>query len=264
MSFPPPGIERIHDMATRPKRKPAKRRSASPKPAKRKSASRAPHPARFPGESGAYRKARNDLLKAEIALRRNVEAVAAQRRRLPLGGPVPEDYAFEEADDAGNVRRVRMSDLFKRGNILVVYSYMYGPAMAKPCPMCSSMLDSLDGSAKHAGQRVDLVVVAKSPIDRIRQFARERGWRNLRLLSSAGNSYNRDYHGENEQGAQMPMLNVFTRRNGKIHHTWGSELLFAPEDAGQNARHVDAIWPLWNLLDTTPEGRGDWYPKLEY
>jgi predicted dithiol-disulfide oxidoreductase (DUF899 family) len=248
----------------------AKRKTPKPKPARRKRAARKPqraalHAGRFPGESAAYRKARNELLKAELALRRNVEAVAARRRKLPAGGAVQQDYEFDEADDAGNVRRVRMSELFGRGNSLVVYSYMYGPAMAKPCPMCTSMLDSLDGAAKHAGQRVDLVVVAKSPIERIRAVARERGWKNLRLLSSAGSSYNRDYHGEDEQGAQMPMLNVFTRRGGAIHHTWGSEMLFAPADAGQNARHVDAIWPLWNLLDTTPEGRGkDWYPRLDY
>jgi predicted dithiol-disulfide oxidoreductase (DUF899 family) len=241
------------------KRKSAKRKSTA------KKASKALQRRRFPGESKAYRDARNRLLAAEQALRRNVEAVAALRRKLPPGGPVPEDYEFEEADDAGNVRRVRMSDLFSRGTSLVVYSYMYGPAMARPCPMCTGMLDSLDGAAKHAGQRVDLVVVAKSPIERIRAFARERGWRNLRLLSSAGNSYNRDYHGENEKGAQMPMLNVFTRRNGTIVHTWGSELLFAPEDPGQNARHVDMMWPLWNVFDYTPEGRGkDWYPKLAY
>lgn len=250
------------------KRKTAKSKSAKSRSSKRstrKSAPAALHGQRFPGETAGYRKARNDLLKAELALRRNVEAVAAARRKLPAGGEVPQDYEFEEADEYGNARRVRMSDLFKRGNSLVVYSYMYGPQMSKPCPMCTAMLDSLDGAAKHAGQRVDLVVVAKSPLERIRAFARERGWKNLRLLSSAGNSYNRDYHGENEEGAQMPMLNVFTRRGGKVQHSWGSELLFAPEDSGQNARHVDMIWPLWNVLDTTPEGRGkDWYPRLEY
>ena len=158
-----------------------------------------------------------------------------------------------------------MSELFRRDASLVVYSYMYGPAMAKPCPMCTCMLDSLDGAAPHAGQRVNLVVVAKSPIQRIRAIARERGWRNLRLLSSAGNSYNRDYRGEDAKGSQLPALNVFTRRGGKIYHAYCTELLFAPSDPGQNARHVDAIWPLWNLFDFTPEGRGtDWYPKLEY
>jgi predicted dithiol-disulfide oxidoreductase (DUF899 family) len=237
--------------------------------AKRKTASAALPKQRFPGEGRGYRAARNALLKAEIELRRKIELVAALRRKLPQGGPVPKDYEFEEgaADpaDTETVRRVKMSELFRRDASLVIYSYMVGPAMAKPCPMCTCMLDSLDGAAPHAGQRVNLVVVAKSPIQRIRAIARERGWRNLRLLSSAGNSYNRDYHGEDAKGSQLPALNVFTRRGGNIYHAYSTELLFAVPEPGQNARHVDAIWPLWNLLDTTPEGRGtDWYPKLAY
>lgn len=148
---------------------------------------------------------------------------------------------------------------------LAVYSFMYGPAMAKACPMCTAMLDSLDGAAPHATQRVNLVVVAKSPIARIVAFARERGWRNLRFLSSARNTYNRDYHGESADGSQMPCLNVFTRRGGVTRHAYATEMLYGPSAPGQNARHVDAIWPLWNLFDFTPEGRGsDWYPRLEY
>jgi predicted dithiol-disulfide oxidoreductase (DUF899 family) len=234
-----------------------------------KSASKSIHGKRFPGESAGYRAARDSLLREEVDLRRSLEAVAALRRSLPPGGPVPQDYLFEEgsADLAENqtVRQVRMSELFRGGmTTLVVYSFMYGPKMEVPCPMCTSMLDSLNGSAPHVAQRTNLVVVAKSPIHRIRAFARGRGWRNLRMLSSADNSYNRDYHGEDEKGAQQPMLNVFVKRDG-VRHSWGSELLFAPTDPGQNPRHVDLIWPLWNLLDVTPEGRGkDWYPKLSY
>lgn len=249
--------------------KKTKRKTAAKHKTTRKSAPKALHPERFPGESRAYRAARNKLLKAEMELRRKIESVAALRRKLPPGGPVPEDYEFEEgaADlaDTETVRRVKLSELFERDASLVVYSYMYGPAMTKACPMCTAMLDSLNGAAPHAGQRVNVVVVASSPIQRIRAIARERGWRNLRLLSSAGNSYNRDYRGENAKGAQLPALNVFARKGGRINHTWCSELLFAPSDPGQNGRHVDAIWPLWNLFDVTPEGRGtDWYPKLAY
>ena len=179
---------------------------------------------------------------------------------------MPQDYAFEEIDAAGALRRVKLSELFAPGkDTLVVYSFMYGPNIAKACPMCTCMLDSLDGAAAHAAQRINLAVVAKSPIERIREFARERGWRNLRLLSSAGNSYNRDYYGENAEGAQQPALNVFVRRRGKIHHIYNTELQFVPPGKGQHARHVDPIWPLWNLFDLTPEGRGiDWYPKLAY
>ena len=52
---------------------------------------------------------------------------------------------------------------------------------------------------------------------------------------------------------------------GRIYHTWGTEMFFAPRDRGQDPRHVDLIWPVWNLLDMTPEGRGvKWGPKLRY
>ena len=229
--------------------------------AKKARAAKSIHTTRFPGEKAAYRAARDKLLKEEIKLRRQIEAVAAMRRKLPPGGLLKEDYVFNEEG-----RTVRFSELFTDGkDTLLVYSYMFGPQMAAPCTSCTSILDGLDGQALHVTQRVNLVVVAKSPIDRILQFTRGRGWRNLRLLSSAGNTYNQDYHGETESGAQIPTMNVFTRRNGRTHHTWSSELLFAPADRGQDGRHVDLVWPLWNLFDLTPDGRGaTWHPKLKY
>ena len=222
------------------------------------------HAKRFPGETQAYRAARDELLRAEMALRRNIEEVASLRRRLPPGGAVAQDYAFEEVSDAG--RSVRLSELFVRPEAsLVLYSFMYGPKMQKACPSCTSILDALDRTATHATQRINLAVVAKSPPARIAAHARDRGWGHLHLLSSANNSYNRDYHGEDEQGAQMPALNVFTRRDGVIRHTFCTELLFVAPEPGQNPRHADLIWPLWNLFDFTPEGRGaDWHPSLQY
>ncbi|MGH8751174.1 MAG: DUF899 family protein [Burkholderiales bacterium] len=237
---------------------------------KHKPRSSALHSVRFPNENKKYRAARDKLLKAEIKLRKTLEDVAAMRRRLPIGGQVPEDYEFEEGgadlDDRETVRRVKLSDLFQpTDGSLIIYNFMYGPKMARPCPMCTSILDGLNGSAPHAMQRVNLTMVAKSPIQRIRDFARQRGWRNLRILSSAGNSYNRDYQGEDASGAQWPCLNVFIRRGGNIQHFYSSELMFAKSKTGQQPRHVDLIWPLWNLFDLTPEGRGtDWYPKLSY
>ena len=220
----------------------------------------------FPNESKTYRKARDKLLKAEIGLRREVEAVAKLRRKLPLGGEVPEDFVFEEQADVIGIRKIKLSQLFAPGkDTLILYSYMYSLSMPNPCPMCTSIVDSLDGAAPHLGQRVNLAIVAKSPLPRIMTFARNRGWRNLRFLSSADNSYNRLYHGEDAEGHQWPMLNVFVKRGEKIHHTWGSELMFAKAEKGQDKRHADMIWPLWNLLDLTPEGRGkDWRAKLTY
>ena len=235
------------------------------KPRKKKASKAAKPIGRFPNETKAYRKARDQLLKAEIALRREVEAVAKLRRKLPLGGPLPEDFVFEEQADVVGIRKVRLSQLFAPGkDTLLLYNYMYSLAMPNPCPMCTSILDSLDGAAPHVGQRANLAVVAKSPLPRIMTFARNRGWRNLRFLSSADNSYNRLYHGEDEEGRQWPMMNVFVKQDGQVRHFWASELMFTKPDAkGQNQRHVDIFWPLWNLLDLTPEGRGkDWYPKL--
>lgn len=225
---------------------------------------------RFPGESAAYRRARDKLLRAEIALRQRLEDVAVLRRKLPLSGRTPENYIFEtggaDLDDIGTVQPVLLSELFEPGkDSLVIYNFMYGPNMEQPCPMCTAMLDGLNGNAPHIAQRVNLAIVAKLPIERIRTFARERGWRNLRLLSSANNNYNRDYHGETADGAQMPMLNVFVRRNNTVRHFYGAELLFAPPARGQNSRHVDLLWPLWNLFDLTPAGRGKgWHPALRY
>jgi predicted dithiol-disulfide oxidoreductase (DUF899 family) len=224
------------------------------------------HDVRFPNESLEYRSARDTLLRAEMELRRQVEQVAALRRALPLGGRPPEDYAFDACDlSTGAKGRMRLSELFGDKPTLLAYSFMYGPTAERPCPMCTAMLDGLDGQSDHIRQRAELVMIAKSPIDRVVAFAEARGWRRFRLLSSAGTSYNADYHGEDAKGAQWPMLNVFARRDGEVRHAYATELFVAPADGGQDGRHVDMIWPLWNALDFTPEGRGsDWRPKLSY
>lgn len=227
------------------------------------------HERRFPGETDTYREARDRLLSAERDLRLKVEEVAALRRGLPPGGAVKEDYAFEEGaadpSEPGTTRQTRLSDLFAPGrDTLVVYSFMYPPG-GKACPMCTAFLDSLNGSAGHISQRVNLAVIAKAPLQTIRDFAVSRGWSDLRLLSSAGNSYNADYFGESEEGDQWPMVNVFRRDADGIHHTYASEIFFAGSEEGQHPRHVDAMWPLWNIFDLTPDGRGEnWFPQISY
>jgi predicted dithiol-disulfide oxidoreductase (DUF899 family) len=188
--------------------------------------------------------------------------VASLRRTLPLGGPVREDYRFAEVRQPGGVR---LSELF--GPVhqsLIIYSLMLAPGR-RPCPSCSLIVDGLDVSAPHVSQRAALAVVAKAPPEEIAKVADERGWRHVRLLSSRENSFNRDYRAETEDGNQMPMLSVFRKVDGVVHHSWSSELLYAPCEPDQEPRHVDMIWPLWNLLDATPEGRGaDFNPELSY
>ena len=238
----------------------------------------------FPGESAQYRAARNRLLEQEIELRRAMEAVALARRELPPGGIIPEDYIFQGAGADGMPTDIRLSELFAPGkDSLVIYSFMFpraasdkrpGPATGQtsllplekgPCPSCVALLDQLEGAAEHASQHLNLAVVAKAPAARVLTFAEERGWRRLRFLSSAANSYNRDYLGETADGHQMPMLNVFHRHGDVIRHFWGSELLYAPTDPAQDPRHVGTLEPLWNLLDLIPEGRpSGWEEQLGY
>jgi predicted dithiol-disulfide oxidoreductase (DUF899 family) len=220
----------------------------------------AKHGYRYPNESAGYRKAREALLAEEIELRRHIERVAEQRRALPLGGEVREDYRFE-----GEEGSVRLYDMFGKHDTLIVYNFMYGPKRERPCPMCTNLLGAWDGEAPDLEQRVALAIVGKSPIERLKAFKKERGWRNLRLYSSAKNDYNRDYFAETPESDDTAAYNVFVRRNGKIHHFYGAEMTGETADPGQDPRGAPDFAPLWTLLDTTPEGRGkDWYPKLHY
>jgi predicted dithiol-disulfide oxidoreductase (DUF899 family) len=238
----------------------------------------------FPGESPEYRAARDRLLEQEIELRRAMEAVAAARRTLPPGGAVREDYVFSAAGADGTPIDVRLSELFAPGkDSLVIYSFMFPrdpgddrprpangqtallPRADGPCPSCVAFLDQLDGVVDHAGQHLNVAVVAKAPLARILTFAKERGWQRLRLLSSAASTYNRDYLAETAEGDQRPMLTVFHRDGDAIRHFWSSELFYAPSDPGQEPRHVGTLEPLWNLLDLTPEGRPTaWDEQLSY
>lgn len=223
------------------------------------------HRHRFPGEDDHYRKARDRLLTAEMELRQKIEDVAALRRQLPPGGPIPEDYVFEEAD-GDDVRQVRFSDLFEGGkDTLVVYSFMYPEDWDTPCGGCTSVTDAADGSAEHLRQRVNFVTVAKGPVSQLTALAQSRGWRHIRFLSSRNNRYNEDYFGEfdGQYGRHHPMLNVFVRRDGIIRHFWASELFFVPMESG-HPRHVDLMWPVWAYLDATPEGRNEFFTQVAY
>ncbi len=229
---------------------------------------RAPHRESFPGESADYRRARNQLLRAEVALRRQIEAVAERRRALPLGGVVKDDYEFDaSAPGEKGFKKVRFSELFAPGKrTLFVYNFMFPERVDSmtPCPSCTSIIDSVDGAARHATRRINVAVVAKAPIERFRAHANRRGWSHSLLLSSANNTFNRDYLAEDETGQQFPLAHVFTKRGRKIHHFWSSELWFVDAERGQDKRHVDFLWPLWSILDRTPEGRGkNFYPGLD-
>jgi predicted dithiol-disulfide oxidoreductase (DUF899 family) len=213
---------------------------------------------RFPNESNEYREGRDALLAEEIELRRHIERVAALRRALPPGGEVTKGYRFESEDGP-----VTFAEMFGNKQTLAAYSYMFGPERKRPCPMCTSLLSAWDGEARDVEQRIGLVVVARSPIERLIAFKQERGWKNLKLYSDTSGSFTRDYVSADD--ADVPAFNVFTRRDGTIRHFWSGEMGPSTSDPGQDPRGAPDLMPIWTILDTTPEGRGtNWYPKLDY
>jgi predicted dithiol-disulfide oxidoreductase (DUF899 family) len=240
----------------------------------------------FPGESAEYRIARDRLLEKEIGLRRAMEAVAAARRALPPGGLVPEDYVFGGIGPNGAPAKVKLSELFAPGkDSLVIYSFMFprhpkddrpGPTEGSaarlkrqdtPCPSCTAFIDQLDGAAAHIeAAGLNFAIIARAPLERLLAWGKDRGWRNVRLLSSAHTpNFKRDYHAETPAGYQMPMMTVFYRHSDGIRHFWSSEMFYAPRDEGQDPRHNGTLEPLWNMFDLTPEGRPPaWHEQLEY
>ncbi len=143
----------------------------------------------FPGEPSEYRHARNELLDAEGELHRLSEQVAAQRRALPAGGLIREDYVFQSAADGS---KVRLSELFAPGkSSLVIYNMMFPrwsedlragapagktaelPLVEQPCPSCTSMVDGLEGAAFHLAERTNLVAIAKTSPERLGTYAQE-------------------------------------------------------------------------------------------
>lgn len=212
-----------------------------------------------PGESAEYRAARQALLAREIELRRTKERVAQQRRELPPGGLVPENYAFVGEDG----HEITLTEMFGDHDTLVVYSYMFGPDRDTPCPMCTSWMGSFSNKVADVQQRVALAFTARAPIDRLVAAKKERGWTDMPVFSDPSGAYTRQY--VNAEDGDDAGYNVFTRRDGEIRHFWAEEIGIDMNDPGEDARGAIEMDPLWALLDTTPGGRGtDWYPSLQY
>ncbi len=217
------------------------------------------NPIRHPNESEEYRRARQELLIEEIELRRHAERVAALRRDLPPGGKIPDDYHFVAEDTS----EVALSNLFGGHETLIVYSYMFGPKREKPCPMCTSLMGGFDHKIADIRQRVAIAFIARSPIDRLVEAKAARGWRDLPVYSDPSGEYTRGY--VSAEDADVPSLNVFSRRDGVVRHFWSDEIGFDMADPGQDPRSAVEMDPLWLVLDTSPGGRGtDWHPSLTY
>lgn len=214
----------------------------------------------FPGEDELYARARKSLLAEEIDLRRKIARVAEQRRALPPG-PLMKDYRFRDAEGTEG----GLADLFGHHGTLVSYFWMYGPERERPCPMCTNWLGAVDGNANDIQQRVALKIFGRSPVERQRDFAAERGWQGLDFVQTVGDDYARDFNLLNADGSENPALVVFKKSGSNVRMFWRSEMTRDMADPGQDPRDAPDIASLWTILDLTPSGRGaDWYPSLEY
>ncbi len=205
---------------------------------------------RYPNETKKYRDAREALLKEEQELVAKTKSVAARRRELPLGGELKEDYVFQWANDGKVGKSVKFSDLFGDKDTLLLYSFMFGPSWDKPCMSCTSLMDGFDRTWYSVSRDAAFVAIAKAPAEKINAWARERGWSQIPLVSGCESTFQADYKCQEDSNddMQLPVMHVFTRRDGKIFHFWATETM---------SNHVDTVWPYWNLFDFTPEGRPD-------
>jgi predicted dithiol-disulfide oxidoreductase (DUF899 family) len=214
---------------------------------------------RWKGETGEYRRARTALLAEEIALRRQIQRVAEQRRALPPG-PIAGAYRFLDDQD----REVSLIDLFGEHDTLFTYLWMYGPERKRPCPMCTSFVGSLDIPAPDIEQRMGLAIIGRSPVARQLAFARERGWLNLKFYQPIGKDFERDVQWI-ENGEEWARVMVWQRDGDTARLFWSAEGGPETADPGFDPHLAPDPTPLWNVIDWTAEGRDpQWYPKLEY
>jgi predicted dithiol-disulfide oxidoreductase (DUF899 family) len=228
------------------------------KPAADLAAKRQP---RFPNESAAYARAREALLAEEIEFRRHLTRLTQIRQALPPGPVVSKNYRFKDHTGA----EVPLLDLFGQHSTLITYFWMYGPQRERPCPMCTNWLGGVNGNAADLKQRAALKILGRSSVERQKAFAAERGWRNLDFVQTIGDEYANDLGVLTATGDEYPALVVYRKDRDNVRVFYAAEMPFEAADPGQDPRTAPDVAPLWNLLDLTPEGRGQhWYPKLEY
>jgi predicted dithiol-disulfide oxidoreductase (DUF899 family) len=216
---------------------------------------------RFNNESADYANARTALLAEEIEVRRHLSRLAEQRRQLPPGPIILTNYRF--MDENGS--EVGLADLFGAHETLVTYFWMFGPQRERPCPMCTNFLGGVNGNAADVKQRVAFKILGRSPVERQRAFALERGWRDLDFVQTVGDDYARDLGLLDDKGYEYPGLTVYQKDGARIRMFYNAEMPAEAADPGEDPRGPVDIAPLWNILDLTPAGRGtDWYPKLNY
>lgn len=207
--------------------------------------------------SEEWRQARLTLLRHEKELLIRQDEVAEMRRGLPHL-EVKSEYRFEAAQGERS-----LSDLFEGAKQLVVYHFMMGPDWEVGCPSCSFWADNFNGTLQHLRDRdTQFVAIARAPMAHIEAYKKRMGW-SFPWYSSLGSDFNRDFgvlfaEGEPQSDGynyapvgpgpeERHGLSVFTKgKNGTVFHTYSTY-----------ARGAEVINGAYNVLDLTPQGRGE-------
>jgi predicted dithiol-disulfide oxidoreductase (DUF899 family) len=160
-----------------------------------------------------------------------------------------------------DAKHVRLSDLFQDGkNELIIYHLMYWADDDDFCPMCSMWIDGLDSVAPHVEQRANFAVATRASAERLRAWAKQRGWRRARLLSDVGPDFARDIGAEDANGDPVETVAVFVKDGTTIRNTYTAHAYMFEE-----WRFIDLLSPVWQMFDLLPSGRSeDWHPTNDY
>jgi predicted dithiol-disulfide oxidoreductase (DUF899 family) len=191
-----------------------------------------------------WRKARNKLLVKEKAETRRRDALAAERRRLPMVR-VDKDYIF-----TGSKGKLRLQDLFEGRRQLILYHFMFAPGVegwpTAGCPGCSMVVDNVGHLAHLHARDTSFVLVSRAPLAKIKAYQKRMGWK-VPWFSSADSDFNADFGVTTKEGETFG-LSIFLRDGDQVFHTY-----FTAD------RGVEALGSSWTFLDLTPFGRQeDW------
>jgi predicted dithiol-disulfide oxidoreductase (DUF899 family) len=187
-----------------------------------------------------WREASEKLLVKEKVATRERDALAAERRRLPMVR-IEKDYVFEGPDG-----KASLLALFQDRRQLILYHFMFAPGVegwpAAGCPGCSLVVDNI-GHLSHLHARdTSLVVVSRAPLANIESYKKRMGWA-VPWFSSAGTDFNVDFGLTTDAGETFG-LSVFLRDGDNVYRTYFT-----------TRRGVEALGSNWSFLDLTPLGR---------
>jgi predicted dithiol-disulfide oxidoreductase (DUF899 family) len=191
-----------------------------------------------------WQAAREALLAKEKEATRARDALAAERRRLPMVR-IDKDYVFE-----GPEGKTSLLDLFEGRPQLIVYHFMFAPGVhgwpSAGCDGCSMFVDQVGHLAHLHARDTSFALVSRAPLQNIASFKERMGW-TIPWYSSAGSDFNVDFGLTTTDGETFG-LSVFLRDGHDVYRTYFTD-----------RRGVEALGSVWTFLDLTPFGRQeDW------